>query len=46
MTWRKFDYENGLWQSEFVFDGYQTFASDDAFACGPTGAIFAWVMNQ
>lgn len=26
-------------QCEFVFGGYHTFASENTFACGPTGTI-------
>ena len=46
MTWQKLDPENVPWQCKFVFGEYHTFASDNTFACGPTGAIFAWVMYK
>ena len=46
MTWQKFDRENGPWQWEFVFDGYHIFASNNTFACGPTGAIFAFMYKE
>ena len=45
-TWRNFDPENGPKQCEFVFGGYHTFASDNTFACGPTGAIFVQFMHK
>ena len=46
ISWRKFDRENAPWHCEFASGGYHTFASDNAFACGPTGAIFALIMHK
>ena len=45
-TLRKFDLKNRPLQCEFVFCGYYAFASENIFACGPTGTIVAWIMHK